>query len=81
MIAYEFETEIQDGMIKIPDDLTINRKGRFRVVLIKEDRDADQMKEALLKAPVWSEEDVSEFKDIIAKGYQNINILNLKTFL
>jgi len=71
MIAYEFETEIQDGMIKIPDDLTVNRKGRFRVVLIKEDRDADQMKEALLKAPVWSDEDVSEFNDIISKGYRH----------
>jgi hypothetical protein len=71
MIAYEFETEIQDGMIKIPDDLTVNRKGRFRVVLIKEDRDADQMKDALLKAPVWSDEDVSKFNDIISKGYRH----------
>ena len=32
MIAYEFETEIRNGMIKLPKDFKGKRTGRFRIL-------------------------------------------------
>ncbi|QTA83621.1 Uncharacterized protein dnl_60340 [Desulfonema limicola] len=34
MTAYEFETEIHNGMIKIPDNFQISDNNKFRVILL-----------------------------------------------
>ncbi len=40
MTAYEFETEIHNGIIKIPENVQIGETGRCRVILLS-DRSAD----------------------------------------
>lgn len=71
MIAYEFETEIKDGMIRIPEDFKGKRTGKFRILIIPEEKKHENVRQALLNAPFWDKADVHEFNDNISKGYKN----------
>ncbi|MDM8523976.1 hypothetical protein QUF80_11465 [Desulfococcaceae bacterium HSG8] len=70
MIAYEFETEIRDGMIRLPKDFK-GKQEKFRIIVIQEEKKHDEVRQALLNAPVWSDADVQDFNDAISKGYKN----------
>ena len=70
MIAYEFETEIRNGMIRLPKDFK-GKQGRFRIIIIQEEKKHDEVRQALLDAPVWNDADVQDFNDKISKGYKN----------
>ncbi len=70
-MCYEFETEIRNGMIKVPDDFKGKRTGRFKIIIIPEEKKHDKVRQTLLNAPVWSEEDIRDFNDNILKGYKN----------
>ncbi|MCP4104702.1 MAG: hypothetical protein GY749_04065 [Desulfobacteraceae bacterium] len=61
MTAYEFEAEIKNGFIKIPNDFKGCRTGKFKIILLAEERKRGNLRQALLKAPVWDEADVEEF--------------------
>jgi len=71
MNAYEFEAEIKEGIIKIPDEFRGNRTGRFRIVIVSEETEQHKRRKALLNAPVWDDADVRDFHHIIQKGYEN----------
>ena len=58
-------------MIEIPKNFNWNRTGKFRVIIIQEEKKHDKVRQALLNAPVWSEADVQDFNDKILKGYKN----------
>ncbi len=61
MTAYEFEAEIKDGFIKIPNDFKGCRTDKF----LLEERKRDNLRQALLKVPVWDEADVEEFNQSV----------------
>lgn len=71
MIAYEFETEIKNGMITLPKDFKGKQRGKFRIIIIPEEKKHDKIRRTLLNTPVWSEADVQDFNDRILKGYKN----------
>ncbi len=73
MIAYEFEAEIKEGFIKIPHDFKGCRTGKFKVILMAEEKKRGNLRQALLKAPVWDETDVEKFNQSVKKGYENWN--------
>ncbi len=68
MITYEFETEIENGTIKVPENLVINKNRKLKVIIVLEDNKRDEMKKALLNSPVWSDEDVEEFQNAVKEG-------------
>lgn len=41
MYAIEFETEIRDGVVRIPDEYARLKNGRARVVVLVEDSEAE----------------------------------------
>ncbi len=73
MNIYEFVTEIKNGIIKIPDEFRGEKNGRFKVTIKLENDKREKLKEALMNAPVWVDDDVEEFYDTIEKGYENWN--------
>lgn len=54
-------------MIKIPEDFKGRRTGKFKIIIIPEEKKHDKARQALLNAPVWSEEDIQYFNDNILK--------------
>jgi hypothetical protein len=70
MIACKFETEISDGMIKIPEQFKEKIAGKFQVIIIPQKKKQNRLRQALLDSPVWSDADVQAFKSTVEKGYE-----------
>ncbi len=44
MIAVEFETTAQDGVIQIPEDLALFKNGKLKVILLQEEEPFSKVK-------------------------------------
>ena len=70
-VSIYLSTIVSIYLSAIAEDLNIYQKRKLKVIIVVEDDKRDALKKALLNSPIWSDEDVENFRNAVKEGYEN----------